>query len=185
MHPARLSGSPLPALPLLSPSRRMFEFGFCDPAGREGPPRSRRLIAPVSALSPAGRPPRRAASPPTRLPLGSTLAGWSLRTLRGQSWGGGVPQSREEACLKSLGPGEGVGERRVETPRRPLEGPGRPSPPPWQLMWEERTNLEPGGPLWEIALSPFYRRHTWGPEKDLTGQSPLPQPPIKIAPSWV
>ena len=30
--------------------------------------------------------------------------------------------------------------------------------------------------FWEIAPSPFYRRDTWGPEKNATGQSHSPTP---------
>lgn len=64
----------------------------------------------------------------------------------------------------------------------PLRGQGalnRPQPP-WLLMWEELANLElPQGRFfffWEIAPSPFYRRDTWGPEKNATGQSHSPTP---------
>lgn len=65
---------------------------------------------------------------------------------------------------------------RVEGPLRGQGALNRPHPP-WLLMWEELANFElPQGRFWEIAPSPFYRRNTWGPEKNATGQSSLTSP---------
>ena len=37
--------------------------------------------------------------------------------------------------------------------------------------------------FWEIAPSPFYRRDTWGPEKNTTGQNHSPTP-VRTFPIW-
>lgn len=58
---------------------------------------------------------------------------------------------------------------------------GSPKPPPTRLgcccgrSWLTR-NCRKGVFFWEIAPSPFYRRDTWGPEKNATGQSHSPTP---------
>lgn len=160
-----------PRTPARRPPRAAgcLRAAFVIPPAEEGQPAGRRLIAPcLRAVSrrPASRlvglspllPAPRWRAAPRGLPGGDAEVGAARRA---------GPPGPGRVCARAGGR-RGCLRWRPEGPRHP----------PWQPLWEELANLEPGGPFWETAPSPFYRRDTGAPGSTrLAKATPAPTPP--------